>query len=114
MEVLREACYKRIAQGPPFPKLSDVAAFIQRSGISRVALQEDDIMQIIDTLIFDGRVDQIVGEEYDTFRPALLQIPESSALSSMPCGVCPVFDQCTDGGEVSPQTCVYFKSWLDF
>jgi len=31
-----------------------------------------------------------------------------------PCGVCPVFDQCTPGGIISPETCIYFTNWLEF
>jgi hypothetical protein len=27
------------------------------------------------------------------------------------CGVCPVFDQCTPGGIISPETCVYLPQW---
>jgi hypothetical protein len=38
----------------------------------------------------------------------------TSPLTSVPCGVCPVFDRCHDGGVISPATCVYFQKWLDF
>ena len=39
--------------------------------------------------------------------------PRASALADgLPCGVCPVAGECTDGGAVSPATCVYFTQWL--
>jgi DNA-directed RNA polymerase III subunit RPC6 len=30
----------------------------------------------------------------------------------VPCGRCPVFELCEDGGPVNPSTCVYFQRWL--
>lgn len=42
-----------------------------------------------------------------------MEIPEQTAFTSIPCGVCPVFGECVEGGAVSPQTCVYYKQWLE-
>jgi DNA-directed RNA polymerase III, subunit C34 len=39
--------------------------------------------------------------------------PLSNALTEAPCGRCPVFDLCEEGGPVSPSNCVYFTKWLD-
>lgn len=61
------------------------------------------------------------GEDGDatslTRRYVLLRKPSSTAvdpLSSVPCGTCPVLKQCTPGGVVSPETCVYFSHWLQW
>lgn len=43
-----------------------------------------------------------------------MAVPETTALTSVPCGTCPVFSECHDGGVISPQTCVYYDKWLDF
>jgi len=43
---------------------------------------------------------------------ATLKIPERSAFTSTPCGVCPVFRECREDGLISPATCVYFNEWL--
>ena len=48
------------------------------------------------------------------FRPAVHQIPTTTAFTSVPCGVCPVFNECREGGVVSPQTCAYFDKWVEF
>ena len=48
------------------------------------------------------------------YRPASLPIPESSAFTAVPCGVCPVFQECAPGGLVSPETCQYMQDWLSF
>lgn len=62
--------------------------FVQ--GISKIQLRDDDVMMILETLEFDGRVDRIDTEDGDSFRQAMLAIPETSAFTSIPCGVCPV------------------------
>ncbi len=32
--------------------------------------------------------------------------------SSVPCGVCPVFEKCSPQGVISPATCTYMSAWL--
>lgn len=59
-------------------------------GISKIHLRDEDVMQILETLEFDGRVDRIDNDDGDSFRQAMLAIPETSAFTSIPCGVCPV------------------------
>lgn len=50
----------------------------------------------------------------DRYRLAEAKFPATTALTSLPCGVCPVADQCRDGGPISPQTCAYMDKWLEF
>lgn len=48
-------------------------------------------MMILNTLEYDGQIEKIDSPDgEDRFRQALLAIPESSAFTSIPCGVCPV------------------------
>ena len=57
----------------------------------------------------------MVGDDDDPedhYRPAVLAVPERTALTSMPCGVCPVFHECCDDGLISPSSCVYYAEWL--
>eukprot|EP00762_Andalucia_godoyi_P004065 ANDGO_06330.mRNA.1 DNA-directed RNA polymerase III subunit rpc6 len=37
---------------------------------------------------------------------------EADALTEVPCASCPVFDVCSPNGDVNPQTCVYYNTWL--
>eukprot|EP00879_Flechtneria_rotunda_P027217 GHRR01029118.1.p1 GENE.GHRR01029118.1~~GHRR01029118.1.p1 ORF type:complete len:143 (-),score=24.35 GHRR01029118.1:334-762(-) len=53
-------------------------------------------------------------EGLERYRVAVLPVPDTTALTSIPCGVCPVIDQCCEGGQVSPQACVYYQAWLEF
>lgn len=114
IEALREACFRYIdRQGDA--TLTDIASFIASKGFSKVDLREEDVLSIVNTLVYDGRVDAIEdSEDIDHFRPAMLSIPKQSAFTSVPCGVCPVFSQCTIDGPISPATCVYFNRWLEF
>ena len=38
--------------------------------------------------------------------------PLGNGLVEAPCGRCPVFDLCEEGGPVNPSNCVYFQRWL--
>jgi len=39
--------------------------------------------------------------------------PPGNGLTEVPCGRCPVFELCEEGGPVSPANCVYFDQWLE-
>lgn len=64
--------------------------YVFLQGISKIQLRDEDVMMILETLEFDGRIDRIDNEDGDSFRQAMLAIPETSAFTSIPCGVCPV------------------------
>lgn len=101
-----------------------------------------DVQQLVDVLVYDGLVEPIrVGKVrgYRTVRAArvdptpltalmrdhsmdedMLELqaqdmgagPMSNGLTEAPCGRCPVFDLCEEGGPVNPGNCVYFQRWL--
>lgn len=82
----------------------------------QVELRRDDIATIVNTLVFDGRVDEIsaVDDESESrYQTAVLAVPSTSAFTTIPCGVCPVFHDCHDDGLISPATCEYYNSWLE-
>ena len=68
-------------------KLADVTLL---QNVSVEVLEDSDVFSIIRTLYFEGQIDIMNGEDGDVYRPAMLPIPESSPLTSVPCGVCPV------------------------
>ncbi|PNH06733.1 DNA-directed RNA polymerase III subunit RPC6 [Tetrabaena socialis] len=117
INVLREACFSYIVrQGDA--SLGTIASFIRAKGFSKVELRIEDIQTIVMTLVYDGRVDEVEPEgdddNEDHYRPAVLCVPDSTPLTDVPCGVCPVVGECQDGGVISPQTCVYYDKWLEF
>ena len=130
INVLRDQCVKFILLKKRVT-LDDVCDFVRATKLSHVELGQEEVLQIVNTLVYDGKVDAIEefgDEEYDpdgddygddgdvlvVYTPASLPIPESSAFTAVPCGVCPVFAECQPGGLVSPETCEYMKEWLSF
>jgi len=95
--------------------------FINELGISKVKLSVEDIEMILETLIYDGKVEKSViacaesssvSGQMNIYRSVEPLVPVSPIMHT-PCGICPVFDSCHPGGAISPQTCVYMKEWLD-
>lgn len=63
--------------------------------ISKVPLTVEDIEMILDTLVFDGKVEKSIvndgpsGRQINTYR-AVEKLLYSAGLVRIPCGVCPV------------------------
>ncbi|XP_064602738.1 DNA-directed RNA polymerase III subunit RPC6-like isoform X2 [Liolophura sinensis] len=138
VEVLNQQCFKYLqqkadsaceAQTDPivqhnssFCSSQEVWKFISELGISKVQLSVEDIETILNTLIYDGKVESIIvanpgGSEdsgqkklYKSVKPMI----KPTGLMRMPCGACPVLDECHEGGQISPSSCVYMKEWLDY
>lgn len=113
-----------------YPTVREVARFLSDSGITNgTILGEQDVKKLVDVLVWDNlvepvrvagkigyRVSRIVkqsseswaGREGDDGGPE----PYVSPYTEAPCGRCPVFDLCEDGGPVGPSNCIYFTQWL--
>ena len=61
-------------------------------------LGSETIMQIVRTLHYDGVLEVVPGEHVETWKIAGYQVPNETAFTSFPCGVCPVI----------PEPCVSF------
>lgn len=126
-----------------YPTVAEIAKFIHDTGITNnTTLGEADIQQLVDVLTYDGliepvrvnrrrkgyRVSRAAKQDTVPFhkrqkereqgigldRPLVAGAePLSNGLTEAPCGRCPVFELCEEGGPVSPSNCVYFAQWLD-
>jgi DNA-directed RNA polymerase III subunit RPC6 len=88
--------------------------FVKGKGISDIELGLEDMQSIIDTLVYDGLIERVIDprdQSQVAYKPIGVVTPEN-AFSAIPCSTCPVFDQCTENGDINPQTCVYLKQWL--
>ncbi|KAK2018631.1 RNA polymerase Rpc34 subunit [Colletotrichum eremochloae] len=117
-----------------YPTVREIARFISQSGItSDTILGEEDMQKLVDVLVFDGLIEpiRVAGRlgyrvtraprqsttnwaaRQDT-APADEGGPEPfvNGYTEAPCGRCPVFDLCEEGGPVSASNCVYFERWL--
>mmetsp|Transcript_19379 Transcript_19379/g.42417 ORF Transcript_19379/g.42417 Transcript_19379/m.42417 type:complete len:291 (-) Transcript_19379:377-1249(-) len=116
IQVLRDHCLKFVMHKGRVT-LEELCDFVSCTGMSKVELRPDDVLQVVNTLVFDGQVDAIeepsLDHDEDVFYvPATLEIPSRGSLTSVPCGVCPVFRECKEGGLISPTTCAYYNAWL--
>ncbi|XP_013382572.1 DNA-directed RNA polymerase III subunit RPC6 [Lingula anatina] len=139
VEVLNQQCFKFLEQkaalardskadpmaqkNAAYTSSSDVWKYISELGISKVQLSIADIETILDTLIYDGKVERTVvaaaaGGDADAGQlklyRAISPLIQPTGLMKTPCGVCPVIKDCYEGGAVSPSTCIYMKEWLDY
>ncbi|KAH6900428.1 RNA polymerase Rpc34 [Thelonectria olida] len=116
-----------------YPTVRDVARFLSTSGVTHnTILSEVDVKKLIDVLVWDRLVEpvKVAGKVgYRTCRIAKQTLqnwagrddptgreggPELyvSSFTEAPCGRCPVFELCEEGGPVGPSNCEYFKRWL--
>lgn len=139
VDVLNQQCFKFLEQkaasaqesksdpisqrNAAFTPSSDVWRFITELGISKVQLSIEDIETILNTLIFDGKLEKTIaastgagaegGEDQVRLYRAITPLIQPTGLMRTPCGVCPVFNECCEGGVVSPSKCIYLKEWLE-
>ena len=92
--------------------LQDVHKFISDLGISKVQLRLEDIEAIMNTLVFDGKVEKsIKGNDIKSYR-AIEPLVPTTGLVRIPCGICPVMKNCGSIGAITPTKCVYLRDWL--
>ncbi|KPM36469.1 hypothetical protein AK830_g10082 [Neonectria ditissima] len=118
-----------------YPTVREIARLLSTSGITHnTILSEVDVKKLIDVLVWDNLVEPVkvagkvgyrvariakqstdswAGREDPTGREGG---PESyvSPFTEAPCGRCPVFELCEEGGPVAPSNCEYFQRWLGF
>lgn len=102
-----------------YPSLAELTLFIESSPITSTTLSADDISALLDVLIYDRRIEQVVagpeGVAFKAVRKAIVgdeSVERGNGVTEAPCGRCPVFELCEEGGPVSASSCVYFQEWL--
>lgn len=124
-----------------YPTLSSIHHFITSAGFLKdsSALTTADLQNLLDVLVFDERIEKMPNSNggYRTCKgvygatEAMKNIMQgkmaadaveeqqegagaggSGGLSQAPCGKCPVFNLCEDGGPVNANNCEYFYTWL--
>ncbi|KJZ77012.1 hypothetical protein HIM_03333 [Hirsutella minnesotensis 3608] len=132
----REAAFIPLPAGyVGYPTVREIAQFLSKSGITHnTILSEEDVKKLVDVLVWDNLVEPIKIAGKLGYRVARMAkqsveswsgrgenptgrggVPEPcvSPLTEAPCGRCPVFDLCEEGGPVGPSNCEYFKKWLE-
>lgn len=99
-----------------FPTLSEVTRAINASGVSNLGMRRSDMEQLLDILCWDGRLEKTRdGKAYKAVKQVHGEngVSLGNGLTEVPCGRCPVFDDCEEGGPVNAKSCEYFKEWLE-
>lgn len=109
----------------PMGTTDSLHEFIKNSNVCKVEILPKDIQRLLNSLILD-RILEIVPahkvvaedpskkrkvEDYYRLRKATAS---AGGFQAVPCSTCPIIAQCMPGGEVSPETCEYMQTWLDF
>lgn len=98
---------------PQYATAASVAEWLNSKEILRGKhVREDDMEQLLEMMVLDGRLEKISGTNYRTVLTAA-DTKVYNGFVDAPCGNCPVFDLCGNEGDISARTCVYFGEWLD-
>ncbi|XP_062229169.1 uncharacterized protein LOC133926984 [Phragmites australis] len=105
-------------------KLGAATAQMIHHGIERdepsAGYAMDKIKDILRTMALDKVLEEVksTGEgEFAAVRSGTMcyrvaGIAQGGMMEGIPCGVCPRIDECSPEGVISPNTCVYYKKWL--
>ncbi|KAF1818532.1 RNA polymerase Rpc34 [Dissoconium aciculare CBS 342.82] len=108
-----------------YPTAQDIYSFVTNSHVIKPSkassLTVQEIQDCINVLQWDTKLERVYNRSmaewgYRTVRgvtydPGFDESP-GTALTQVPCGTCPVFEICAEGGPVNPQECVYLDEWL--
>lgn len=93
--------------------VAQVHKFISELGISKIALDAEDLETILKTVFYDGKAERILQSDGSYLYKAVNHAIEPTGLVQMPCGICPVIKNCSDCGSVTAKTCSYMNEWLE-
>lgn len=119
IETLKQFFYKKLTDNihASVKQLQELyTREIKDAGISQVELEIEDVQHIVNILLYDGQVDPVVTANEDKtllYRPSYVGLLQLN-ITEIPCVCCPVAKNCSDTGDITPETCVYFQQWLDF
>lgn len=93
--------------------VSQVHKFISELGISKIALDAEDLETILKTVFYDGKAERILQSDGTYLYKAVNHAIEPTGLVQMPCGICPVIKSCSDCGWITAKSCNYMSEWLE-
>ncbi|OTA90707.1 hypothetical protein M434DRAFT_364782 [Hypoxylon sp. CO27-5] len=111
-----------------YPTAEDITTEIVQKKIAKgQPLRTEHVQELIDILVWENRIEAVkMGDRvgYRAVRiskqnPDMVKLdsedfwePRTNGLTTVPCGKCPVFELCEEGGPVWAGGCEYFDKWL--
>jgi len=93
----------------------EIGVFLRSSGMGDLDLKDEHIQSIINILIYDDKIEEVPTGNKANPHYKISDwdkcFPTPPVITLTPCGTCPLFMECKDGGIISPQTCLYFNEW---
>lgn len=97
-----------------YPTLEVIHKMIRRMAVTDVDLTESDIKSLLDCLVYDGKLERVMnGAAYRSVKGAADDSTYVNGFTEAPCGRCPVFSLCEEGGPVNAEGCIYYNEWLN-
>ncbi|EGD76255.1 hypothetical protein PTSG_11665 [Salpingoeca rosetta] len=92
----------------------EIASKLNASKVIKITLSPADCEKVLSTLVTDRLV--IANDPLSSIKAYRFSKLDRhpSALSAVPCGICPVRHNCTLDGVVNPVGCKYLDEWLAF
>ncbi|KAH9894662.1 RNA polymerase Rpc34 subunit [Xylariomycetidae sp. FL2044] len=112
-----------------YPTTEEITTQLIEAGIAKgQQLKSEHVQELIDVLVWENRVESIRQGTRVAWRATRVTRhnpaghtamnaddfwePRSNGLTTVPCGKCPVFELCEEGGPVWAGGCEYFDKWL--
>ena len=120
---LQNVVKKFVMNSPEPVRAEKVCDDVAKSQVFNAKLELEDVQKVLKVLCYEMELERIIGDrpgdgthvpEKDRFRKSRWPKVGRPALTSIPCGVCPVFNECSHepGALISPSTCEYMKVWF--
>lgn len=93
--------------------VAQVNKFITELGISKIALDDEDLDTILKTVYYDGKAERYLQTDGTYLYKAVNAPLDPPGLVQTPCGICPLIKNCSDRGNVTAKACVYLNEWLE-
>lgn len=102
-----------------YPKIDPLTLWVMESKVCHesVVLTTAEVGVVLDIMVLDKKIEEVdcgaYGIGYKVTRQSLKPMQDAfNVFTEAPCGRCPVFDLCEEGGPVGPSNCEYFNKWL--
>ncbi|VVC91530.1 unnamed protein product [Leptidea sinapis] len=92
---------------------AEVQKYITDLGISKVKLEVEDVVTILNTLIYDGKAESTLYPDGSRVYRAIETLIPPPGLVQVPCGLCPLIHKCFSTGLITPKDCKYMSEWLE-
>jgi len=104
--------------------VTNVKEYLNR--FSNLPLKDEEVKMVLEGLVFDGKLELVKNPQkkfsiggmgasspdFEFYKPSGIRLPRNP-LTTVPCGRCPVFELCGEGGKITPEKCLYLSKWLD-